>query len=195
MRLRLKGRCTAMELEKAAELVQMEVQKRRRMAELDRLSGNEMMAAHRDSVADALETVLRAALLNARPMLKITIPGPPVTKKNSQRIIRLGNGRYSIHPSKAFEAYQKSAGIFIPGTLRRSLSGRYNVKCEYFMPTRRRVDLVNLLEATCDILVHYHVLEDDHSGVVASHDGSRVVYDKERPRVEIEISEVRRDYE
>ena len=57
------------------------------------------------------------------------------------------------------------------------------------MPTRRRVDLVNLLEATCDILVHYGMLKDDNSGVVVSHDGSRVRWDKEHPRVEITLEE------
>ena len=57
------------------------------------------------------------------------------------------------------------------------------------MPTRHRVDLANLLAATCDILVHYGVLEDDNSGIVASHDGSCVLYSKESPRVEIVITE------
>lgn len=122
--------------------------------------------------------------------VKLIIPGPPVTKKNSQRIVKLGNGRHTIRPSKAFEAYQKQAGVFIPGTMRKGLSGRYNVKCVYFMPTRRKVDLVNLLEATCDILVNYRVLEDDNSKIVASHDGSRVEYSKDNPRVEIEIEEI-----
>ena len=59
------------------------------------------------------------------------------------------------------------------------------------MATRRKVDLVNLLEATCDILVHTGVLEDDNSRIVTGHDGSEVRYDKENPRVEIEISEVK----
>ena len=58
------------------------------------------------------------------------------------------------------------------------------------MPTRRRVDLCNLLEATCDLLVHHGVLEDDNSAVVVSHDGSRVLYDKEHPRTEVFIEEV-----
>lgn len=58
------------------------------------------------------------------------------------------------------------------------------------MPTKRRVDLVNLLEATCDILVHYGVLADDNSSIVAGHDGSRVLHDKERPRVEVTITEI-----
>ena len=61
------------------------------------------------------------------------------------------------------------------------------------MPTRRRVDLVNLLEATDDILVHYKVLEDDNSNIIVSHDGSRVYYDKENPRCHIFIDEVKKD--
>lgn len=55
------------------------------------------------------------------------------------------------------------------------------------MPTKHRVDLVNLLEATCDVLVKADVLEDDNSKIVASHDGSRVLYDKANPRAEIYI--------
>jgi Holliday junction resolvase RusA-like endonuclease len=62
-----------------------------------------------------------------------------------------------------------------------------NIKCLYYMGTRRKVDLVNLLEATCDILTDAGVIADDNSRIVAGHDGSRVLYDKDRPRVEIEI--------
>lgn len=62
-----------------------------------------------------------------------------------------------------------------------------NVRCVYYMPTRRRVDLTNLLEATDDLLVRAEVLADDNSQIVAAHDGSRVRLDRENPRVEIEI--------
>jgi Holliday junction resolvase RusA-like endonuclease len=58
------------------------------------------------------------------------------------------------------------------------------------MPTHRRVDLTNLLEALNDILVKYGVIEDDNSNVVVSVDGSRVLYDKENARTEVEITEV-----
>lgn len=37
------------------------------------------------------------------------------------------------------------------------------------------------------MLVHHKVISDDNSGIVCSHDGSRVYYDKENPRTEIEI--------
>ncbi len=121
--------------------------------------------------------------------MKLVIPGPPATKKNSQRIVSYGNGRHGVRPSKKFEEYQSAADSYIPVETRQRLNRPVNVKCLYFMPTRRRVDLVNLLEATCDILVYYGVLEDDNSNIVLSHDGSRVLYSKERPRVEIFVEE------
>lgn len=120
-------------------------------------------------------------------MIKFTIPGQPMTKKNSQRLVRAG-ARIIPLPSKAFAEYQDKAGYYIPNKWA-NLDGRYNVRCVYYMPTRRRVDLLNLLGATCDILTHYGVLKDDHSGIVISHDGSRVDYDRERPRVEVSIEE------
>lgn len=69
------------------------------------------------------------------------------------------------------------------------------MECVYYMPTRRRVDLVNLQEATLDILVHYGILADDNCKVVASMDGSRVRYDKRAPRTEITITELDWDQE
>ena len=58
------------------------------------------------------------------------------------------------------------------------------------MDSLRRVDLSNLLEATCDILTHYGILKDDNSRIVCSHDGSRVLLDREHPRAEIFVEEV-----
>jgi Holliday junction resolvase RusA-like endonuclease len=70
-----------------------------------------------------------------------------------------------------------------------------NVKCVYYMPTRRKVDLSNLLNSTLDILVHYGVLIDDNRNIVYSVDGSRVFYDKENPRTEIEITRIEEDFQ
>lgn len=64
------------------------------------------------------------------------------------------------------------------------------MQCVYYMATRRKVDLANLIEATCDILVTAGVLADDNSRIVAAHGGSRVDYDKQNPRVEIWIEEM-----
>ena len=56
------------------------------------------------------------------------------------------------------------------------------------MATRRRVDGLNLEEAVDDLLVEAGILADDNSRIVISHDGSRVLYDKDNPRTEITIS-------
>ena len=90
-------------------------------------------------------------------------------------------------PSKQYKEYEKACAEFIPQMPFNTFDCPVNVKCEYYMATRRRVDLVNLQEATLDILVKYGVILDDNSNIVASMDGSRVYYDKENPRTEIEI--------
>lgn len=68
-----------------------------------------------------------------------------------------------------------------------------NVKCLFYMPTARKVDLTNLLEAADDALVTAGVLADDNSKIVVSHDGSRVLLDKDKPRTEIYITEAQNE--
>lgn len=120
-------------------------------------------------------------------IMHITIPIAPVSKKNSQRLLKYG-GRLMPVPSAAYSRYETAAGYHLRPRPEKPLTGPLEVRCLYYMPTRRRVDLVNLLEATCDVLVKYRIIEDDHCGIVASHDGSRVLYDKQHPRTEIYIS-------
>ncbi|MBR4591005.1 MAG: RusA family crossover junction endodeoxyribonuclease [Bacteroidaceae bacterium] len=91
-----------------------------------------------------------------------------------------------VIPSRQYRQYEKECGWFVQGKGLK-IKDPVNVKCVYYMPTRRRVDLTNLMEATHDILVKYEVLEDDNSKIIRSVDGSRVLYDKENPRTEITI--------
>ena len=125
--------------------------------------------------------------------MKLTFYGNPVTKKNSQRILykhtRYGRKTPFIAPSKAFVDYQENC-LWQIKRPHSPVSARVNVRCIYYMKTRRRVDLANLIEATTDILVKAGVLADDNSQIVAAHDGSRVAYDKNYPRVEVEITEM-----
>ena len=65
-----------------------------------------------------------------------------------------------------------------------------NLKTVFYMPSRRRVDLSNLLEGIHDVLVKYGCLEDDNCNIIYSIDGSCVKYDKNNPRTEIEIAEL-----
>ena len=118
--------------------------------------------------------------------MKIIIPIAPITKKNHQQIIKAG-GRMMVIPSKQYRKYEADCMPFLK---RVGIDYAVNVKALYYMPTKRRVDLVNLHEALCDVLVKYGVIEDDNSKIIASMDGSRVLYDKQNPRTEIYIEQV-----
>lgn len=118
----------------------------------------------------------------------LTIPIEPKTKKNSQQII-ICKGRPMIIPSKQYKDYEKQAMMYLlfnPACVDYAV----NVECHFYMATRRKCDLTNLLEAVDDILVKAGILEDDNYTIIQSHDGSRVHYDKENPRTEIYIKEV-----
>lgn len=120
--------------------------------------------------------------------MHITVYGKPITKKNSQQIIMV-KGRPIIIPSKQFKAYEKDFAAQITGDMKVKRTEPCNVKCVYFMPTHGRCDLVNLIEGTLDALVSTGILADDCSTIVKGHDGSRVDYDKQNPRVEVTITD------
>lgn len=120
--------------------------------------------------------------------MHITIPLAPISKKNHNQIIwNKAKKRRMVIPSKQYKIYEEACAAFIMQIPFSTIDCPVNVKCEYYMPTKRKVDLVNLEEATLDILVKYGILADDNSNIVASMDGSRVLYDKSAPRTEIEI--------
>lgn len=127
--------------------------------------------------------------------MKLRIDGTPTTKKNSMRIVLVG-GKPRIIQSEKYKAYEayalcqlRKATARENRTVRLPIDYPVNVKCVYYMPTNRRVDLTNLLAATMDILVDAHVLADDNAKIVVGHDGSRVMYKADKPRAEIEITE------
>ena len=124
-------------------------------------------------------------------MLKIIIPGNPVTKKNHGRIVqkKFTNGKSLpiMLPSEPYVKYEKHCKEYIPVLRQPPINYPINLQCHYYLETRRKCDLTNLLQATCDILVKYGILEDDNYSIVASFDGSKATYDKENPRVEIYI--------
>ncbi|RVU54856.1 RusA family crossover junction endodeoxyribonuclease [Anaerosphaera multitolerans] len=121
--------------------------------------------------------------------MKLILYGKPITKKNSSQIFKRGN-RAFIAPSKQYMQYEKDCLAQITGKYKKNLNGKYNLACIYYMPAKHKVDLVNLLSATCDILVKAEVIEDDNCNILVSHDNCRVLYDKENPRVEIELISV-----
>ena len=123
--------------------------------------------------------------------IKYTIKLPPITKKNSQQILmNPKTGRPFIMPSKQYKEYERNAAWFLKPRPPRPIECSLNVTCLFYLPTRRKTDLTNLLEAVDDLLVHAGIIADDHYGIVTSHDGSRCYWDKENPRTEIVITKI-----
>lgn len=125
--------------------------------------------------------------------MKLTIEVIPRTKKNSQSIVMV-KGRPIIIPSKYYKQYEKECNLLIPAKYRQKIDVPINIKAIFYVDNRRKIDLTNLLEGLDDVLVTCGVIKDDNRDIIGGHDGSRVYYDKERPRVEIEITKLE-DYE
>ena len=122
-------------------------------------------------------------------MIKIVIPIQPITKKNHQQIVQnRATGRKFVIPSSQYTKYENECSWHLKLQYKADpIECPVNVKALYYMGTRKKVDLTNLMEATHDVLVTCGVLADDNSKVICSVDGSRVLYDKASPRTEIYI--------
>jgi Holliday junction resolvase RusA-like endonuclease len=120
---------------------------------------------------------------------KIILKGRPITKKNHQMIARnRRTGRPYVLQSKQYRQYEEDClkQLMI---CRARFAGPVRMKCLYWMPDRRRPDLLGLLQATADILEKAQIIDNDRN--VVSFDGSRIAgVDRENPRVEIEIEGV-----
>lgn len=125
-------------------------------------------------------------------MIRFTIHLPPITKKNSQQImVNKTTGKPFVMPSKRYKEYEAMALWYIPRVVK-PIDFPVNIQCLFFMETRRKCDLTNLLEAADDIMVKSGLLSDDNYTIIHSHDGSRVYYDKDNPRTEICITKIGR---
>lgn len=133
--------------------------------------------------------------------IKYTIIGDPRTKKNHQMIA--GSGRRCpvckkhekqwIRQGKAHDNFAEAAAWQLRPRPPRPIECPVNVKCLFYMKTQRVVDSLNLLAAIDDLLVNCEILKDDNSRIVVAHDGSRVLYDPDNPRVEITITKMPAD--
>lgn len=127
---------------------------------------------------------------------KYIISLPPITKKNSQQILtNHRTGKPFIAPSRQYKKYEQAAMWYLTPKPKAPLSGSYNIRLLFYMPTRRKVDKTNLESAIMDVLVDAKILADDNRNIVAATDGTRVYYDKENPRTEIYIEDFTEDYD
>ena len=128
-------------------------------------------------------------------MLNFTLEVVPHSKKNSSQICRLKNGKTLLLPSKLYKKFENECLDLIQEELKLHINKPVNIKAHFYCKTRRKIDLTNLLEALDDMLVKSGVLEDDNRNIIAAHDGSRVYWDKERPRIEIWIEPFLEEYQ
>lgn len=129
-------------------------------------------------------------------MIKFTIQIEPRTKKNHQEIrFNLRTGKRFVAPSRQYEIYLTKTTIMLAAArlqqhIQEPIDKPVNVKALYYMGSRRVVDISNLHECLHDVLVNAGILADDSCRVIVSTDGSRVRYDKDIPRTEVEIEEI-----
>lgn len=123
-------------------------------------------------------------------MIEFTVHLTPVSKKNHQRIVtNRTTGKPFVMPSKQYKEYESAALWFIP-KIDKPIDYPVNVKCLFYMPTKRTCDLPNMLNCIDDVMVKAGLLKDDNYKIIAGHDYSRVLYCKENPRTEVYITPI-----
>jgi Holliday junction resolvase RusA-like endonuclease len=99
-------------------------------------------------------------------ILSFRVNLPPISKKNSQQILlNRATGRPFISPSKKYKEYEKAALLFIPRPIQ-PIDFPVNVQCLFYMPTKRKCDLTNMLEAIDDVMVKAELLADDNYTII-----------------------------
>lgn len=124
------------------------------------------------------------------------VHGDPRTKKNHMMIAGSGERcptcgkpkKQFIKQSASHDKWAKDAKKELVPIPEKPIDTPVNVQVHFYMQTRRRVDGLNLLASVDDLLTEAGILEDDNAKIVVGHDGSRVFYDKENPRMEITIT-------
>lgn len=98
--------------------------------------------------------------------VRLTLPGPPVTKKNSPRIapIRINRGGkqtkvFRIQPSKQYERWAKEMLTYAPlfhaqlaGKLPLPIANPFNLGIHVYLANAREGDLIGYQESVLDIL-------------------------------------------
>lgn len=119
----------------------------------------------------------------------LTMPGAPRTKKNHSRIVRAGS-RPRLLPSDPYRAW---AAQVVPVLRAAAARARFApvdrpVNCRALIyRDALRGDAVGYYQAIADILEAAGIVENDR--LIIAWDGSRMLKDASRPRVEIELSE------
>lgn len=188
------------DVEPLIEMLERMHEDEQRLAIIERRGGLTYTGPH-DLVCSFISSILTRTItlkeppeLKQAPLWAATLYGDPRTKKNSMRIAggkakcpRCGKPvkQWLVQSAQHDSFTREASRQIIPPErpIDRPVSCRY----VFYTQTRRKVDGLNLEATIDDLLVRCHVLADDNSRIVIDHDGSRVRYDPDRPRVEITI--------
>ena len=146
--------------------------------------------------------------------IKIIIPGNPIVKKNSEHVSLFYKDKHGRKiprdqpikfPSKAYKEWARIA-VQTCATYKTKhtdwdfpIQEQMNMKCIFYFDRNTKVDLSNLYEGVQDVFagccklfkgVHpamFQIIEDDNTRFIGSHDGSRVLLDYVKPRMEITL--------
>lgn len=127
-------------------------------------------------------------------VLTLTLPGPPRTKKTSNRLVKAG-ARHRVLPSKAWETWRDACYAH---TLQRLVRSRriesqhaiaypVNVAAVFYRDAARG-DAVGYYQGLADVLEYCGIVDDDKW--IVAWDGSRLLVDRTNPRVEVEVRRV-----
>ena len=117
------------------------------------------------------------------------------TKKNHMTIAGTGakcpkcgkKARQFIRQGRANSEYTLMAAKYLTPRPAKHIDREVHLVYKVYTQTKRLVDDLNLYASLDDLLVKENVLADDNRNIIRSRDGSRVLYDKERPRAEVYI--------
>lgn len=122
--------------------------------------------------------------------MKIVIPLLCRSKKNSQQIlINSRTHRPFVAQSKLYKEFEQNCGYFL-NKYKTNIDYPVNIKCTFYVPDKRKRDLTNLENAIADILVKYKVVADDNYNIIQGWDGSRIIYEKDREEIIIEVEKI-----
>jgi Holliday junction resolvase RusA-like endonuclease len=122
--------------------------------------------------------------------VRFVVVGRPATKSNHQSIMRGKKGRPFVMQSAQYRAWEELAVAQLRGQARgRTFSDwitrPMNLRAIVYRD-RNIGDLGNYLKAICDVLERAGIVENDR--LIMGFDGSRLLIDRENPRVEVELS-------
>lgn len=139
-----------------------------------------------------------SAIRADRPLFEVTVPGRPIVKKNTQKVVRAPGRRFPVKvDSERYRTWKLDAAAAIRAAVAQR-PGLRQIRCQvrlevifYFASAQSEPDLSNLYEGIQDVLVSEGVLHDDR--LIYSHDGSTKVIGDPRPRAVVRIWPYRKE--